>query len=231
MVTRADLEGGGVMLAPMMADFVAQRYGQVFDTVYEPWCGPGHIGFEFLRRGLCREAVFSDISEEAIGCVEQTVALFGLEDRVRLYCGDMLEPLGDTDERFDLVVGNPPNYCDINPDHPLGPEMRGDLRPFDRGWHQHGEFYANIGNWLRPGALVVVSEINPHSSRIFMPPFPGVVYDRREEPPIFTFSQMIVDGDLQLLEVSDYIQGWTTGGRIGHGEGPGVSLFVSRWAG
>jgi hypothetical protein len=231
VTTRPELEGGGAILAPLMADFVASRYGQVFDTVFEPWCGPAHIGFELLRRGMCRELVCSDINPEAVACVEDTAVSMGVEDLVRTYCGDVLAPLRGGDERFDLVVGNPPNYCNINRAHPMGEEMRADLRPFDENWGQHAEFYSEIGLYLRPEALVLLTEINPYAATVFMPPFAGVPYDKRPEPPEFTFRQMIKDGGLSVVEISDWLQGWTVGGAIGHGEGPGLSLFVSRWGG
>jgi ribosomal protein L3 glutamine methyltransferase len=50
-----------------------------------------------------------DISADTLQVAARNVAGYGLEGRVKLYCGDLFKPLGD--RRYDLIVCNPP-YVD-----------------------------------------------------------------------------------------------------------------------
>ena len=48
----------------------------------------------------------SDLSADAIAVAQQNVVKHGVGDRLRLYQGDLFEPLGS--KRYDLIVTNPP---------------------------------------------------------------------------------------------------------------------------
>jgi ribosomal protein L3 glutamine methyltransferase len=52
-----------------------------------------------------------DISEDALEVATRNVADYGLDERVRLYHGDLFEPLGEA--RYDLIISNPP-YVDAH---------------------------------------------------------------------------------------------------------------------
>ena len=229
VVDSPELNGGGTLLSGPLCDFIQARYPKKYQVCFE-WCsGPGYIGFELLRRGMVERVVFADINPAAIECVGRT-ALDVPSRSVEYYVSDNMTDI-PRELKFDLVVGNPPNYCGINVEHPAGEMMRNDLRPFDEDWHIHRDFYGSISNYLRPGADLFITEINPWSKQVYIPPFEAVPYDIRPRPPIDDFRKMIKDGDLTLVEVSDYLQGWTIDGTLATGQTAGLSVVVSRFPG
>ena len=132
-----DLNGGGRLLALVFSRVLK---GRKFKRCFE-WCaGPAWIGFWLLENGICEEPVTGDINPKAVEMVNATAAASGYS--VTAYESDNLKDI-PAHERFDLVVANPPNYCDIQPAHPFG-HLRDDLRPSDIGWSIHREFYATI---------------------------------------------------------------------------------------
>ena len=76
----------------------------------------------------------------AVTACRRTIADNGLGGRVTVYHSDNLMAI-PIEERWDLVVGNPP-FFDNGAFH---------LRAHDRGWRLHREFFATIGRFLRPG--------------------------------------------------------------------------------
>jgi hypothetical protein len=98
------------------------------------------------------------------------------------------------EEQFDLVVANPPNYCDIQRSHRLG-YLRDDLRPSDIAWAVHRDFYATIRPHLNDGAELWISEVEPFATQVL---FSGSVYDQRPRPPIVDFLDMMAMGSLRL---------------------------------
>jgi release factor glutamine methyltransferase len=51
--------------------------------------------------------VGTDLSEKAIAVASRNAERLGLSDRTELRCGDLFEPIRP-DERFDIIVSNPP---------------------------------------------------------------------------------------------------------------------------
>jgi ribosomal protein L3 glutamine methyltransferase len=72
-----------------------------------------------------------DISAGALEVAARNVAGYGLEDRVRLYRGDLFKPLGN--RRYDLIISNPP-YVDARGMAELPRECRAEPKlAFDGG--------------------------------------------------------------------------------------------------
>lgn len=72
-----------------------------------------------------------DISKGALEVAARNVGEYGLDDRVRLYRGDLFAPLGDI--RYDLIITNPP-YVDAEGMAALPPECRAEPKlAFDGG--------------------------------------------------------------------------------------------------
>jgi len=194
-----DLDGGGSFAAADYARVIRAHTNKPFERAFE-WCsGPGFIGFSLLAGGLAKTCCFADINPRAIDCVRRTVRRNALGDRVAAYVSDNLDSVPDS-EQFDLVVGNPPSYAGLNPQHPLYARFRDDLRPNDPDWRIHRRFFQTIRSHLRPGAMLFIAEVQIHEMVVRTPGFEEP-YDIRRRPPIDDFREMIRDAGLELVAV------------------------------
>ncbi len=184
----------------------AAPYNKTYRKAFE-WCsGPGFIGFALLEKGICEQLCLADINPVAIESARATVAENGLEDRVTCYVSDNLESI-PAEEKFDLVVSNPPNYFNINPEHPLYAKFKDDLRPNDREWRIHWEFYRSIKKHLNPGAVMLISEVEPFNKEVLIPKSQPIPYDVRENLPLDDFKEMIATGGLTYVGVEKFFDG------------------------
>ena len=147
---RDHLDGGGrtsgMEYLPLFHDLGMPRQGRVFE-----WCaGPGFIGFSMLAHGLCDSLCLADINDEAVEACRRTIRENGLADRVSVYQSDNLTGI-PASERWDLVVGNPPFYAH---------KQETEIRAFDRDWHIHRGFYANVGRFLKRGGVILMPNLN-----------------------------------------------------------------------
>lgn len=164
------LDGGGSTFGQDYVSWLKAlgmpRQRRVFE-----WCsGPAFIGFSMLAHGLCDTLFLADINPWAVEACRRTVKRNNLGDRVTVCHSDNLAQVS-ADERFDLVVGNPPHF--------IG-RLEGNLRAFDKDWEIHRQFYATIGRFLAPTGLCLIQE-NALGSKTA------------------DFRQMITDGGLDLV--------------------------------
>ena len=163
-----DLNGGGPILAPVFEKVLS---GKKFDTAFE-WCaGPAWIGMWLLENNICKTLITGDINKKAVHFSRITAKKNNYN--IRSYVSDNLKQIPKR-EKFDLVVANPPNYCNIQKSHPLG-FLREDLRPSDINWEIHKDFYLN-----------------------------GELYDKRPEIPMKDFKCMIKSNNLKIKRVIPY---------------------------
>ena len=120
------------------------------ERLLEYCAGPGYIGYSLLAAGWCETLALSDLNGEAVATARRTASFNDLEDRVSVYESDGLDQIPD-DERWDLVVANPPHFLP-NSDAP------DDVQVFDPDWRAHSKFYASVGSHMRPGGLVMIAE-------------------------------------------------------------------------
>jgi ribosomal protein L3 glutamine methyltransferase len=99
--------------------------GELVDSAFAPWLvrsperildigtGSGCIGIACALTFPDAEVVLSDIDDAALSLARRNVALHQVEDRVRVVRADVFDGLPD--ERFDLIVTNPPyvNAADL----------------------------------------------------------------------------------------------------------------------
>lgn len=181
-------DGGGRMLIPaFMQALGGRRYRKCFE-----WCaGPGYIGKALLGAGICSDLVLGEINPAA--ALEAQRNLAGMPARV--YVSDNMKDIPEAD--FDLVVGNPPFYENIQESHPMG-KLRYDRRPSDRGWKTHREFYSQIADFLTPDAELWIAEMEPTSREVVL--F-GKVYDKRDRVPLLDFAEMAGRGGLEIAGI------------------------------
>ena len=189
-----ELNGGGTILAPIFEKLLR---GKKFATAFE-WCaGPAWIGMWLLENGICKTLVTGDINGESVELVRKTAKNNNYD--VRAYVSDNLNSIPKS-EKFDLVISNPPNYCNIQRSHPFG-HLRDDLRPSDVDWKIHKDFYSNISSYLNDNARMFISEVEPHSKTVY---FDGELYDERSETPMESFKKMIGDNNLKIVDTTPY---------------------------
>tara|TARA_R110000824_G_scaffold100781_1_gene239518 strand:- start:5034 stop:5762 length:729 start_codon:yes stop_codon:yes gene_type:complete len=189
-----DLDGAGKLLAPVFFELLHDRR---VNTIYEWCCGPAWIGLWLLEHGICQELVVSDINRKAIDCVRRTISNHNYS--VRSYVSDNLKDIPES-EKFDIIVANPPNYVNIQEDHPLG-HLRYDLRPSDIDWKIHKNFYENIGKHMNKKSRIYISEVELYKKEVL---FLGELYDKREVEPIKDFQNMISENNLCLQNVETF---------------------------
>jgi len=148
-----ELDGGGPRFGQVLVEQVIERIpmaGHVFE-----WCaGPGFIGFSLLARGFCERLTLADVNPQAVEAARQTVDRNGLGDRVAVYQSDNLRQI-PKEERWNLVVGNPPHFPQALPRHVANGFV---LRSVDEGFRLHREFYREIGRFLEPEGTIMVVE-------------------------------------------------------------------------
>jgi len=190
-----DLNGGGPILAPVFEKILS---GKKFDTAFE-WCaGPAWIGMWLLENNICNTLVTGDINKKAVHFSRMTAKKNGYN--IRSYVSDNLKQI-PKHEKFDLVVSNPPNYCNIQRSHTHG-YLRDDLRPSDIDWKIHKDFYNNISDYLKDDGIMLISEVDPYSKNFYIN---GELYDKRPEVPMKDFRSMTESNNLKIKRMTPYL--------------------------
>ncbi len=121
--------------------------------------GTGAIVLAALAECPDATAVATDVSLDALALARENAGAVGVADRLELRPGDLWGALG-ADERFDVVVSNPP-YVDEADAPALAPEVR-DWEPAaalfagDRGRAVLARIVAGAPAHLRPGGLLAL---------------------------------------------------------------------------
>jgi methylase of polypeptide subunit release factors len=195
----ANLNGGGRILAP---EFEKVLKNKKFKTIFE-WCaGPSWIGMWLLEQGIGKTLITGDINERYVDFVSRSAKKHNYD--VRSYVSNNMRQI-PKHEKFDLIVSNPPNYCNIQRSHPSG-YLRDDIRPSDVNWKIHADFYRNIPEYMDNDSRMFISEIEIYSKEVY---FDGELYDKRKDKPINTFSQMTKDNGLKIINITPYFVGET----------------------
>ena len=121
--------------------------------------GSGCIALALLAEGPFHRMVATDVSEGALAVAAANAEAAGLADRFELRSGSLWEPLAP-DERFDLVVSNPPYVADAEA-AALEAEVRdwepsGALFAGPRGLELLEDVVLGAGERLRPGGLLAL---------------------------------------------------------------------------
>ena len=195
---RAILDAGGTIHAPLLAQYLNERFSMSVENALEVFAGPGFIGFHLLSEKIANKMTFIDINPLAIESVLNTIQSNNLFKECSAYCGDNLEPL-PAESKFNLVVGNPPWSFKCQGD-------TSGLIESDPGWRIHSTFYKGIAEYLQPGGMVVLLEWKPYEIE---PSGSGIEsWDIRPRPPQFDFLEMIDAAKLRHIETVPLEGGW-----------------------
>jgi release factor glutamine methyltransferase len=94
--------------------------------------GSGAIALALLTEGPFHRMVATDISEAALNAARKNSVSVGFDDRLELRLGSLFAPVL-TEERFDVVVSNPPYVAESD---------RDDLPPEVLDWEPHEALFA-----------------------------------------------------------------------------------------
>ncbi len=115
----------------------------------------------------------ADIAADALEVARRNVADHGMQERVRLLCGDLFDAVGK--RRYDLILSNPP-YVTAQAMRDLPPEYRhepaGALAAGDDGLDIVRRILAGAKAHLKPGGLLAV-EVG-HNRAIVESAFPAL---------------------------------------------------------
>ena len=135
---------------------LANRYDFESISVLELFGGTGAISLEFISRG-CQQVLWVEKHSGCIRFLKDVSVKLDLHDQLRIVPGDALKFLKSCDQRFDIIVGDPPyNYPKygqlvstvfekniLKPDGMLILEHESD---HDFNNHPHFSFKKNYGN-------------------------------------------------------------------------------------
>jgi len=158
---RPDLDGGGSGFGQDYIRVLGEIRLNECGRLFEFCAGPGYIGYSLLERGFCKSLALADVNPVAVEAAKKTADFNGISGKVAIYLSDGLEQI-PSDEKWDLVVSNPPHFL-----HWTGQSR---LRCEDSGWEIHKKFYSQVKEFLNPGAYVLFQENGLGSStEIFAP--------------------------------------------------------------
>jgi 16S rRNA G1207 methylase RsmC len=124
-------------------------------------CGVGIIGltiFSKLNKDMpVRQVAFADINIFNINSLHRTLSINNLEhllgERLISYLSDGLKHIPH-DEKFDIIVSNPPHYLGQDPVKGKNAFLPGGLGTYDADWAFHKSFYRQCHDYLTEGGEV-----------------------------------------------------------------------------
>jgi len=157
------LTGGGNEYRSHFIDYIRST-GKTYQHAYEWCCGHGVIGFEVLTQGIADTLALSDYYDLAVNTCLSNASLLGRSDDVTGYISETLSVIPD-EEKWDLIVGNPPNCPADNIRSEEGRKVGHSqdmidltLRiVIDTDWQAHRDFFLHIEKHLLPGADLFIS--------------------------------------------------------------------------
>jgi methylase of polypeptide subunit release factors len=148
-------DGGG---STQYTDFLAAIPPGMHYARCLEWCsGLSAIGFSLLDAGIIDELVLMDVYKPALDKALDNAYKNGFTKKVRAYHCNQIGLL-PTEEKFDLVVGNPPH----TPMYTVNESDKNDnveRITVDYDWKIHSEFFANIHKHLNHNSEILLSEI------------------------------------------------------------------------
>jgi hypothetical protein len=158
------LDGGGLDMVDDLISAIKSTGKSSYDRACE-WCaGFGVLGFEILGSGLAKNIVFTDYYSVAIQNCLDNAKNNNLSDNVTGHISGTIK--GIPNEKWDLVVSNPPHVYDREffiETLPGGKESHASLDNtcrlvVDQNFSIHKEFFKNIKEKLTPDADVYLIE-------------------------------------------------------------------------
>jgi len=112
------------LLVEVAQDFIKKIQESKNDlTIIDIGTGCGNIAITLALNTSKTNVIASDVNPSSVKIAQKNINKFNLQDRVSLFCGDLLSPLKDLKdkEKIDIVVCNPPyiptsRLCKLSPE-------------------------------------------------------------------------------------------------------------------
>ena len=147
-----------VLVETALEELKRRGLGEAPLRILDLCTGSGCILLSLLHELRNAGGLGTDLSEEALEAARENAVRLGLQERVAFRQGDLWEPVGD--ERFDLIVSNPP-YVPTEVIPTLEPEVRcGEPYAALDGGEDGLVFYRRImreaAGHLKPSGIIIV---------------------------------------------------------------------------
>lgn len=147
-----------VLVETALEELKRRGPGEVPLRILDLCTGSGCILLSLLHELGNAGGLGTDLSEEALEAARENAVRLGLQERAAFRQGDLWEPVGD--ERFDLIVSNPP-YVPTDVIPTLEPEVRcGEPYAALDGGEDGLVFYRRImkeaAGHLKPSGIIIV---------------------------------------------------------------------------
>lgn len=159
------LDGGGANLSQDIVNTLKLLRANKYQNALEWGAGMGAIGFDLLGHDLVERVVFQDCMSLSEQCIIRNALDNDLLDKIKTITSCRVGGLPE-DEKFDLVVANPPHVDDFFSFLRNSRLQRGNPISFlsaarmcvDHKFSAHKEFFANIKNYLTEDADILLIE-------------------------------------------------------------------------
>lgn len=147
-----------VLVETALEELKRRGLGEAPLRILDLCTGSGCILLSLLHELRNAGGLGTDLSEEALEAARENAVRLGLQERTAFRQGDLWEPVGD--ERFDLIVSNPP-YVPTEVIPTLEPEVRcGEPYAALDGGEDGLVFYRRImreaAGHLKPSGIIIV---------------------------------------------------------------------------
>ena len=147
-----------VLVETALEELKRRGLGEAPLRILDLCTGSGCILLSLLHELRNAGGLGTDLSEEALEAARENAVRLGLQERAAFRQGDLWEPVGD--ERFDLIVSNPP-YVPTEVIPTLDPEVRcGEPYAALDGGEDGLVFYRRImreaAGHLKPSGIIIV---------------------------------------------------------------------------
>ena len=112
--------------------------------------GTGIQAIQALKNGA-QSVIAVDINPTAIACAKENAILNNVADKIQVKESDLFSSLNS--EKFDLIIANLPVA-----DFPIEGVVESAL--YDPGYKLHRRFFREVGNYLNPGGIIIMTHIN-----------------------------------------------------------------------
>lgn len=147
-----------VLVETALEELKRRGLGEAPLRILDLCTGSGCILLSLLHELRNADGLGTDLSEEALEAARENAVRLGLQEKAAFRQGDLWEPVGD--ERFDLIVSNPP-YVPTDVIPTLEPEVRcGEPYAALDGGEDGLVFYRRIlkeaAGHLKPSGIIIV---------------------------------------------------------------------------